>query len=192
MIPAGSVRSGLPSWHGTRGQRGRITMSGMVMFSWPAWCNGDHFLALIDQTSTWLDAGEVQEQQWSKGERGLGKNPEDNSMYCNFQIVSARCLRKWPHETFGRILDFFLVELNHIIKEKEWWWWCPIWQRFVRFQIWGYLHIVSKSPLVKSLLVNLVKVRPGGQHERFSPWHGLGWHGKSWPRLVWRKGKTRG
>jgi hypothetical protein len=95
-------------------------------------------------------------------------------MYAQSEKMPAKCSMKWPHETFGRILDFFLVELNHIIKEKEWWWWCPIWQRFVRFQIWGYLHIVSKSPLVKSILVNLVNISTNGQHESCSLSLGLG------------------
>jgi hypothetical protein len=42
-------------------------------------------------------------------------------------MVPAKCLLKWPHENFGGILDFFLVELKDIIKEKEWWWWWSIW-----------------------------------------------------------------
>jgi hypothetical protein len=95
-------------------------------------------------------------------------------MYVKLQFMPARCLTKWPHEAFGQILEFFLVDLIYIIKEKEWWWWWSFWQRFVRFQIWGYLHIVSKSSLVTSLLVNLVNISTNGQHESCSPSLGLG------------------
>jgi hypothetical protein len=41
---------------------------------------------------------------------------------------------KWPHEGFVQILDFFLVELNHIIKGLEWWWLGSIWSGFAKFQ----------------------------------------------------------
>ena len=98
----------------------------------------------------------------------------DISMYVKLQFMPARCLTKWPHEAFGQILEFFLVDLIYIIKEKEWWWWCPIWSCFAKFQIWHDLLIIPKSPLVKSLLVNLVNISTKGQHESCSLSLGLG------------------
>jgi hypothetical protein len=58
---------------------------------------------------------------------GLVEKLVCNSMYHHFQMLPAKCSRKWPQEHFGQILDFFLVELKDIIKEKEWWWWWSIW-----------------------------------------------------------------
>jgi hypothetical protein len=47
-----------------------------------------------------------------------------------------------------------------------------------------HLLFVSRSPLVSSILVNLGRVNPNGQHQTCSSWWGLGWHGKSWSKLV--------
>jgi hypothetical protein len=41
----------------------------------------------------------------------------------NFRFMPARCLKKWLQENFGHILEFFLVDLKHIIYVIEWWWW---------------------------------------------------------------------
>jgi hypothetical protein len=72
---------------------------------------------------------------------------------------------KWPHEIFIGNLQFFLVELTYIIKEKEWWWWWSFWQRFVRFQKVDHLLFNLKSSLVNLILVNLVNFSRDGQHE---------------------------
>ena len=60
------------------------------------------------------------------------------------------------------------------------------------FQFGVDLHIVSKSPLVQIILVNLVNLSRDGQHESCWPWHGLGWHGLGWLSLVWELRNTEG
>jgi hypothetical protein len=45
----------------------------------------------------------------------FGHGPEVKRMYVKLKLMPARCLREWPQELFGQILEFFLVYLKHII-----------------------------------------------------------------------------
>jgi hypothetical protein len=117
----------------------------------------------------WQGLAVMQKGTGVQGECRVGLGPSQNPAWASILLLHARCLRKWPKEKSFQILKIPLVDLIHIFIGMEWWWWWSIWCCFASFQKVGHLHIFSKSPLVKCILVNLVNFSHGGQHESGSP-----------------------
>ena len=107
----------------------------------------------------------------AEGSRGarVGLGPLSKTSMGSNLDYAHKVFVKMAERKYFQILEIFLVDCIHILFEVEWWWWWSIWCRFARFQNGVNLFFISMSPLVTSILVNLVKVSSGGQQQSGSP-----------------------